>query len=201
MKILGLTGSIAMGKSTLAMQFRQLGVPVFDADATVHRLTGPGGNALAAIGEVFPDVMTDGVLDRKKLGRKVFSDSEKLETLEAILHPLVQLEERRFVVKYRKLNTALVVLDIPLLFETGADSRTDAVAVVTAPAFLQKQRALRRPDMTEAKFQAILKQQMPDRQKRCQADFIIHTGLGKGYSLRRAKQIIHDMTRETPCGK
>lgn len=190
MKILGLTGSIGMGKTTAAAMVRRLGVPVHDADATVHRLLAKGGAAVAAIAAAFPGVVENGAVNRQELGRRVFGQPAELRRLEAILHPLVRRAESEFLRRHRRRRTRLVVLDIPLLFETGGQHRCDAVAVVTAPAFLQQQRVMRRPGMTRAKLAAILAQQMPDQEKRRRADFVLPTGTGKLPVLRRLRRIV-----------
>ncbi len=197
MVVLGLTGSIGMGKSTTAGMFRYLGVPVHDADAAVHRLTGPGGAAVAAVAAEFPDAVRDGAVDRRVLGARVFEDPAALDRLEAILHPLVRAEEKRFLDRHRRRRAPLVVLDVPLLFETGGEARCDAVVVVTAPAFLQRQRALRRPGMTEERLARVLARQMPDAEKRRRADFVVPTGLGRGFALRRVAEIVR-LFRDSP---
>jgi dephospho-CoA kinase len=190
MKILGLTGSIGMGKSTAAAMLRRLGVPVHDADATVHRLLGPGGAAVAAIERAFPGVAEGGAVNRQELGRRVFGQPAELRRLEAILHPLVRRAETGFLKRQRRRHAALVVLDIPLLFETGGQRRCDRVAVVSCPAFLQAQRVLRRPGMTAAKLAAIRAQQLPDHEKRRRADFVLPTGTGRAPVLRRLRRIV-----------
>lgn len=197
MKILGLTGSIGMGKSTAAALVRRLGVPVHDADATVHRLLARGGDAVAAIERAFPGVVRDGAVDRQELGRRVFGQPAELRCLEAILHPLVRQAETAFLKRHRRYHTPLVVLDIPLLFETGGERRCDAVAVVSCPAFLQAQRVLRRPGMNPGKLAAIRAQQMPDREKRRRADFVLSSGAGKAPVLRGLKRIV-TVLRQTP---
>lgn len=197
MKILGLTGSIGMGKSTAATMLRRLGVPVHDADAIVHRLLARGGAAVAQIERAFPGVVRDGAVDRQELGRRVFGQPAELRRLEAILHPLVRRAETAFLKRHRRHGTPLVVLDIPLLFETGGDRRCDAVAVVSCPAFLQTQRVLRRPGMTAARLAAIRAQQMPDREKRRRADFVLPSGAGKAPVLRGLKRIV-TVLRQTP---
>lgn len=190
MVILGLTGSIGMGKSTAASQLRRLGVAVHDADATVHRLLARGGRAVPAIAAAFAGVVRDGAVDRQALGARVFGDRPALRRLEAILHPLVRAEEVAFLARAARHRRHLVALDIPLLFESGGQRRCDAVAVVTAPAFLQSQRVLRRPGMTVEKLRAIRAQQMPDAAKRRRADVVIPTGLGYRQSLRRLIQMV-----------
>jgi len=180
MRVIGLTGSIGMGKSTTAQMLRRLGVPVHDADATVHRLTGPGGRAVPAIAARFPGVVdANGAVDRKRLGARVFGDAAALKDLEGILHPLVRDEERRFRQRNRRLGKRVVVVDIPLLFETGGEKRCDAVWVASAPAAIQAQRVLRRPGMTRDRLAAIRVRQTPDAAKRKRADMVIPTGLGR----------------------
>ncbi|MBI2235887.1 MAG: dephospho-CoA kinase [Magnetospirillum sp.] len=190
MKILGLTGSIGMGKSTAAAMLRRLGVPVHDADAVVHRLFEPGGAAVPPVAAAFPGVVKDGRVDRAELGRRVFGDAAVMARLEAIVHPLVRAAERRFLDIHRRRNTALVVLDIPLLFETGGERRADRVAVVSCPAFLQAQRVLRRPGMSPERLAAIRARQMPDAEKRRRADFVVPTGIGRRETLRRLRRIV-----------
>jgi len=178
-RILGLTGSIGMGKSTAAAMFRHDGIAVHDADAVVHDLLGRGGAAVPAVAQAFPEAVRDGAVDRKALGALVFGKPEALRRLEAILHPLVRRRMRRFLQQAGRRGDRLVVLDIPLLFETGGERFCDAVAVVSAPQLLQRQRVLARPGMTEKKFAAILAAQMPDREKRRRADQVVPTGLGR----------------------
>lgn len=190
MIILGLTGSIGMGKSTAANDFRRLGIPVHDSDAAVHELLAPDGAAFPAIGQAFPDVIRPQGVDRKRLGDYVFKDKVALKRLEAILHPLVREQKARFLKVAALQRQKLVVLDIPLLFETGGERDCDAVVVVTAPAFVQRARVLARPGMTAEKFANILAKQMPDRIKRQKADFIVKTGLGRLESLSAIRQIV-----------
>lgn len=190
MIVLGLTGSIAMGKSTAAAMFRRLRVPVWDADAVVHRLLGRGGGAVAAVAEAFPAVIRDGAVDRARLGSAVFADPVALARLEAIVHPLVYADQRRFLGRATRAGVALVVLDVPLMFETGGDRVCDAVAVVSAPAFIQRQRLRRRSAMSEARIDATLARQMPDCDKRRRADFVIPTGLGRACSMRAIAAIV-----------
>ncbi len=193
MVILGLTGSIAMGKSTAAASFRRLGVPVYDADGAVHRLLAKGGAAVPLIAEAFPGTVVDGVVDRQTLGRIVFKDRSGLARLERIIHPLVRAGEGRFLRRQAARRARLVVLDIPLLFEDGGEGRCDAVVVVSAPAFVQTQRVLSRPGMTLERLEGILKRQMPDREKRRRAHFVVETGLGKRHGLRRIAHIVKVM--------
>lgn len=185
MIVIGLTGSIGMGKSVAAALIRRvLKIPVHDSDAVVHRLMGPGGAAVPAIAKVFPGVVgVDGV-DRQTLGARVFAEPDALRRLEAILHPRVRSVTRTWIGHQRRLRRSVVVLDIPLLFETGGEAMCDAVIVVSAPAFLQRQRVLRRPGMTEAKLRGILAQQAPDSVKRRRADRVISSGLGRGVTAK-----------------
>jgi dephospho-CoA kinase len=175
MILLGLTGSIGMGKSTVAAMIRAAGVPVFDADATVHRLQGPGGLLLPAIEAAFPGTTGAGGVDRPALGRAVFGDRAALRRLEAIVHPAVARARRDFIRRHHAHR--IVVDDVPLLFETGGERRVDAVVVVSAPAWMQRRRVLARPGMSQARFAAILAHQVPDAEKRRRADFVIPTGL------------------------
>jgi dephospho-CoA kinase len=183
MFILGLTGSVGMGKSVTGRFFAEEGVPVHDADAVVHRLY--EGSAVAAIEAAFPGTTGDGKVDRGKLGARVIGDAAALKRLEAIVHPLVQDDERRFLQAARQRGEAVVVLDIPLLYETGGERRVDAVVVVSAPAEVQRERVLARPGMTAAKLDAILAKQLPDAEKRARADFIVDTS--RGFDEARAQ--------------
>jgi dephospho-CoA kinase len=182
--VLGLTGSIAMGKTTAANMFRRLGVPVWDADAVVHGLLARGGQAVAPIAAAFPQVLRDGAIDRFVLGARVFADAAALKRLETIIHPLVHADRQRFLGRAGRARIRLVVLDVPLLFETGGEAACDAVAVVSAPAILQRQRLRQRAGLTGVRIDAILARQMTDQEKRRRADFIIPTGLGRAYSMR-----------------
>lgn len=190
MIVLGLTGSIGMGKSTAAAMLRRLGCPVHDADAAVHRLYARGGAAVAAVERAFPGVVRDGAVDRAALSARVVGDPAALRRLEAIVHPLVLADSRRFLRAAAKRRAQVAVMDIPLLFEGTGRSRVDRVAVVSAPGFVQRARVLPRPGMTEAKFKAILARQMPDRTKRRLADFVVPTGLGRRYSLNCLTRIV-----------
>jgi len=190
MKVLCLTGSVGMGKTTAARLLRRLGVPVHDADAEVHRLLGPGGAAVEAVEAAFPGVRQGRAIDRAALGRLVFADPAALRRLEAILHPMVRQAERRFLAAARRQRRRLVVLDIPLLFETGGERRCDGVLVVSAPRAIQLARVMTRPGMTKARLAGVEARQMPDAQKRRRADFIISTGLGKRHSLRALRQAL-----------
>jgi dephospho-CoA kinase len=193
MIILGLTGSIGMGKSTAAAMLHAMGLRICDSDAIVHGLLGKGGSAVEAIAGEFRDVVHDGAVDRPALGQAVFSDPDALTRLEAILHPMVLAAQAGFL-KNAALNGApIAVLDVPLLFEVGTDQRCDAVIVVTAPRFLQEQRVLRRPGMTLERLHATLARQLPDAEKRRRADFVVHTGLGKWHTYRRLREIVLQM--------
>lgn len=171
---LGLTGSIGMGKSTVAKMFADRGVPVFDADAVVHQLQGPGGRLVAAIEAQFPDTTGKQGVDRTALGEAVLGDPAALERLESLVHPAVAEERERFLDAHR--DAPLILLDIPLLFETGGAASVDKIAVVSAPADVQRARVLARPGMTAARLDAILERQLPDAEKRAHADFVIDTG-------------------------
>jgi dephospho-CoA kinase len=183
MFILGLTGSLGMGKSTTAKFFAEEGVPVHDADAAVHRLY--AGEAAPLIEQAFPGTTVDGKVDREKLGKAVLGNEAAIRKLEQIIHPLVRTDEQRFLREAEQSGAKVAVLDIPLLFETGGDKRCDAVVVVSAPADMQHARAFERPGMTEAKFQALLAKQTPDAEKRAQADFVVDSG--KGFDVARAQ--------------
>lgn len=200
MIVLGLTGSIAMGKSTTAAALRRLQIPVHDSDAVVHRLLSRGGAAVAAVAREFPDVVTDGAVDRRLLGNRVFSDPAALRRLEQIVHPLVRADKRRFMAAQVRRGAKLVVLDVPLLFEGGQSREVDAILVVTAPRFLQTQRALRRPGMSQEKLAGIRARQMPDLEKRRRADFVLHTGLSRGAAERSLRQILR-AARRLPQGR
>jgi dephospho-CoA kinase len=189
--VLGLTGSIGMGKSTAAATFRRLRIPLFDADRAVHHMLGPGGRAVPIVAAAFPEAgRAGGGIDRTLLGRRVFSDPEALSRLERIIHPMVAVDQKRFLALARARREPIVVLDIPLLFESGGERRCDYVLVVSAPGLVQRQRVLRRPGMTERRLTAILSHQMPDREKRRRADFVVPTGLSRNLSLRRLRAIV-----------
>lgn len=190
MLIVGLTGSIGMGKTTASRVLRRLGLPVHDADASVHRHFAPGGTAVDAVEAAFPGVVRGGGIDRQELGRRVFHDPDALARLEAIIHPLVRADSHTFLRHCALRRDPLAVLDVPLLFETGGDRNCDVTILVSAPAFLQAQRVLRRPGMTPEKLHDIRARQMPDREKRRRADFIVPTGLGKRESLRALARIV-----------
>jgi dephospho-CoA kinase len=197
--VLGLTGSIGMGKSTAAATLRRLRVPVFDADHIVHRLMVPGGAAVERVATAFPGVRaTAGGIDRALLGQRVFSDPEALSRLERIVHPMVAAAERRFLALTRARREPIAVLDVPLLFESGGERRCDYVVVVSAPGRVQRQRVLRRPGMNEGRLAARLQRQMPDQEKRRRADFVVPTGLDRNLSLRRLRAVIRLLRAQKP---
>jgi dephospho-CoA kinase len=196
--VLGLTGSIAMGKTTTARLFEEAGVPVHDSDATVHSLY--QGRAAPLIEAAFPGTVTGGVVDRKALGARVLGDRDALARLEAIIHPLVRAEADAFLEKHRRAGTSLVVLDIPLLFETGGEDRVDRVAVVSAPPDVQRARVLARPGMTVEAFENILKRQMPDAEKRARADYVIDTGHGVEAARAQVEAIVRELSGKDPEG-
>jgi len=192
--VIGLTGSIGMGKSTAARAFIRRGAVLFDADATVHRLLGPGGRAVRTVLTLFPEAAAETpkgrLVNRRVLGGIVFADKAALRRLEAILHPMVRTEERAFLARCRRQRARLVVLDIPLLFEARETRNVDAAVVVSAPTPIQRSRVLGRQGMTAAKLDGILRQQLSDREKRRRADFVVPTGLGRRDSLRAVEGII-----------
>jgi dephospho-CoA kinase len=192
MIVLGLTGSIGMGKSTTAQMFAEAGVPVHDSDETVHRLY--SGKAAPLVEAAFPGTTVDGVVDRARLGLHVLGNAAALKRLEAIVHPLVRADADAFLARNRAAGAPLAVLDIPLLFETGGRNRVDKVVVVTAPAEVQRQRVLARPGMTEEKLASILAKQVPDAEKRRLADFIIDTGQGLEAARARVDVIIKELS-------
>ena len=197
MKILGLTGGIGMGKSTAAAMLRRMGVAVFDADAVVHRLLGPGGAAVPDVAKAFPGALKAGAIDRASLGAMVFADPAALKRLEAILHPLVRAQEKLFLKTRRARRVRVAVLDIPLLYETGRDKNCDAVAVIWAPGFLQRARVLSRPGMSRERLASILAQQLPIHRKRILADFAVPSGLGRAVTRRALARCLE---RLRACG-
>jgi dephospho-CoA kinase len=189
MFILGLTGSIGMGKSTTANFFRETGVPVHDSDAVVHKLY--EGDAVAPVEAAFPGVTVDGRIDRAKLGEKLVGNPEAIKRLEGIVHPLVRAASERFVAEQWARGARMIALDIPLLFETGGEKRVDAVVVVSAPAEVQRARVLSRPGMTAEKLDALLKRQMSDAEKRARAHFIVDSS--RSFDSARAQ--VHAIVR------
>ncbi|MGS1094890.1 dephospho-CoA kinase [Aquamicrobium terrae] len=194
MIVLGLTGSIGMGKSTAGKMFREAGVAVHDSDEAVHRLY--AGAAAPLVEAAFPGTTVDGVVDRAALGKLVFGDPVALKKLEAIVHPLVRADADEFLARQRAAGARLAVLDIPLLFETGGRDRVDKVAVVSAPAEVQRERVLARPGMTAERFEAILAKQVPDAEKRRLADYVIDTCRDFDVTRARIGEIIADLTGE-----
>ncbi|MGG5810812.1 dephospho-CoA kinase [Falsiroseomonas sp. CW058] len=200
MKVLGLTGSIGMGKSTAALTFRRLRVPVFDADAAVHRLQGRGGAAVRPIEAAFPGTTRDGRVDREALRSRVLGDPAALKQLERIVHPLVREAERRFLAATRRRGERLAVLDVPLLFETRGEGRVDQVIVVSAPAATQRARVLARGGMTPERLAAILARQIPDALKRRKADHVVRTGLSRHAAQRHIRRIVAALRGPGPGG-
>lgn len=194
MIVVGLTGSIAMGKSTTAAMFAEAGAAVFDADAAVHALYGPDGEAARAIADAFPGVVGPQGVDRGALGARVREDAEAFARLEAIVHPLVAAQRRRFLADAKAEGRVVAVLDIPLLFETGAEQSVDVVIVASAPAETQRERALARPGMTPEAFQAIVDRQLPDAEKRARADFVVDTGEGLEAARTQVARIMTQLT-------
>jgi dephospho-CoA kinase len=191
MIVLGLTGSIGMGKTTTAQMFRDAGVPVYDADAAVHALYQPGGQAVAPIAEAFPGVVgATGAVDRLALRTALGTDAAAWKRLESIVHPLVQQAQTAFLAKARDEGRTVVVLDIPLLFENGGEKMVDAVVVVSAPKAVQRERVLARPGMTPEALNAILAKQTPDAEKRAKADFIINNGLGLDEARQQVRALL-----------
>lgn len=195
MIIVGLTGSIGMGKSTVAKMFVEEGAPVFDSDAAVHALYAPGGAAVAPVEAAFPGVTKDGAIDREALSKRVLGDAAAIKQLEQIVHPLVRQAQMHFLQSNRDAGTPVVVLDIPLLFEGGGAALVDKTVVVSAPAEAQRKRVLARPGMTAEKFESILARQVPDAEKRARADFVIDTGVGLDETRREVRAAL-DALRE-----
>lgn len=195
MIVIGLTGSIGMGKSVLARQFKSLGVPVHEADAAVHKLLGKGGAAVAKVGRAFPESRKGDAIDRRILGQIVFSDPLARQKLEKILHPLVRADSSEFLKLCRKKGYKIAVLDIPLLFETRQENRFDHIICVTAPQFVQKRRVLSRPNMTESRFRTVLKLQYPDALKRRRSDTVINTARGLRHTRQAAQRLVRKLIR------
>jgi len=193
MKIVGLTGGIGMGKSTASAAFRRARIPVFDADATVHRLQAPGGRALPAIAAAFPGTVRDNRLDRAALRAAVLGQPAALARLERIVHPLVREAERAFLAGARRAGSRVAVLDIPLWFETGAGRRADVVVVVSVPRDVQVHRVRLRRRMSTSDVAAVIARQMPDAEKRRRADVVVRTGLSRHHALRRLRRLIREL--------
>lgn len=190
MRIIGLTGGIGMGKSTAANAFKRARIPVFDADASVHKLQARGGRAVRAIEAAFPGTVRDGAVDRGALRQAVLGKPDALTRLEHILHPMVEADERDFVGRARRRGARAVVLDIPLLFEIGADKRVDKVIVVSAPRAVQVHRVRMRRRMSAADIEAVIARQMPDAEKRRRADIVVRTGLSRHHTQRMLRRLI-----------
>ncbi|MCE2563064.1 dephospho-CoA kinase [Komagataeibacter sp. FNDCF1] len=199
MRVLGLTGGIGMGKSTTARLLVQAGIRLFDADATVRALQGPGGAALPAIARLVPGCVRDGVLDRAALRAAALADPAVMRGLEVIIHPLVRRARQRFLARARRDGCRWVVLDIPLLFETGAERLCNRVVVVSAPAAIQRARVLRRGTMTPGQIDAVLARQMPDATRRRRADMVIETGLSRHETVRQVRRLLHAMREGSPA--
>ena len=196
MILLGLTGSIGMGKSTTTAMFADHGALIWNADEAVHRLYAPGGAAVAPIGEAFPGVVVDGAVDRTRLAEALGRDDQAFKRLEAIVHPLVAQGRADDLIAARERGVKLAVLDIPLLFETGGDASVDAVVVVSAPSEVQAERVLARPGMTRERFEAILSRQLPDAEKRVRADFVVETGQGLDVARAKVAEIVGTVLSE-----
>ncbi len=197
MLIIGLTGSIGMGKSETAAMFRRLDIPVFDADAVVHELYEAGGEAVGPIAEHFPEAVHEAAVDRQKLAMLVLGDRDAIGILEGIVHPLVREREKDFLAKARDAGREMVVLDIPLLFESGGEGRVHKIIVVSAPASVQRTRVLARPGMTPSKFEAILEKQMPDSKKRERADFVVDTSVSLEDAFAQVSRIVAQLRSDS----
>ncbi|KQV20284.1 dephospho-CoA kinase [Rhizobium sp. Root1203] len=196
---IGLTGSIGMGKSTMAKLFAEAGLPVNDADAVVHDLY--SGEAAPLVDAVFPGTLKDGAVDRRELARQLALRSDGFKQLESIVHPLVRQREAEFIERERAKGTMMVILDIPLLFESGAEKRVDAIVVASCDPQIQRQRVLARPNMTEEKFNMILARQTPDAEKRARADYVIDTGHSIDAARQRVAEIVSDLKRRLAGGE
>ena len=194
MIVLGLTGSIGMGKSTTAQMFREAGVPVWDADATVHALYGPGAAGSEALRAIAPDAVTDEGVDRAKLREAIIADPSLLKKIEAVIHPLVGQDRGAFLHQVERDGQAIVLCDIPLLFEGGNEQWLDKIVVVTAPADVQRERVMARPEMTKEVFETILAKQVPDEIKREKADYVIDTSLGMDHARAKVAEIIKELS-------
>ena len=201
MIVVGLTGSIAMGKSEAANIFRSLGVPVFDSDAEVHQLYSSGGAAVAPMGKLFPAAIVDGAVDRRILSKVVLENPQALRLLESVVHPLVRSSQMNFLDECRIAGAKMAVLDIPLLFETGRENEVDVVVVVSAPPEIQRARALQRPGMTAEKLDQILMRQLPDAQKRGNADFIVDTSQSIDDTATQLRAIVVALSKRSAGAK
>jgi dephospho-CoA kinase len=199
--MIGLTGSIGMGKSETARMFARLGIPVNDSDANVHALYEPGGAAVPDIEKAFPGTVRDGKVDRALLTKALAADPSGFKKLEAIVHPLVAKTQADFLARAEASGADMVVLDIPLLFETGGHARVDAVVVVSAPPHIQRARVLERPGMTEEKLDQILSRQTPDEEKRAKADYVVVTDKGLDHAFEQVQMIVADLREKIAVGK
>lgn len=197
MLLVGLTGSIGMGKSETAKMFREAGLAVYDADAAVHALYAKGGAAVEPIGAAFPGVVKDGAIDRDALSGHVVGDAEAMKRLEAIIHPLVGRAQLQWLLDAENNGATMVILDVPLLYETGGEGRVDVIVVVSAPYETQRERVLARPGMTEEKFEGILARQVPDKEKCARADFVIDTNQGLDPARQQVADIIEALKTRT----
>jgi len=196
MKIIGLTGSIGMGKSTTAAMFREAGVPVYDADAEVHKAYDVGGAAVEPVGAAFPGVVKDGRVDREELRKRVLGNPEALKVLNGIVHPIVGKARARVFEDAEAAGADMVILDVPLIFETGGEKAMHKVIVVSAPAEMQRARVLAREGMTPERLDAILAQQVPDAEKRARADYVVDTGQGLDHARAQVAEILADLRAE-----
>ncbi len=194
MIIIGLTGSIAMGKTETAKMFKRLNVPVYNADEVVHDLYARGGKAVKPISALYPDVIVNAEVNREKLSAKILNDPHVVDEIEKIVHPMVRQKQNEFIAATKKTGAPLIILDIPLLFEKGGETRVDKTVVVTAPADIQRQRALERPGMSPEKLEMILSKQMPDEEKRAKADYIVETDKGLEHAFQQVDRIVKELT-------
>jgi len=194
MIILGLTGSIAMGKTETAKMFQRLGIPVYSADAAVHELYAKNGAAVKPIGALYPDVIVNGEVNREKLSLEILANPDVVGNIEKIVHPMVRQKQKEFIATSKQKDAPLIVLDIPLLFETGGEEHVDKILVVSASADIQNTRALERPGMTAEKLDLILSRQMPDQEKRAKADYIVETDKGLEHAFQQVSAIVKDLT-------
>lgn len=194
--LLGLTGSIGMGKSTVGKMFERLGIPIYNADAEVHKLYQVGGAAVALIGEIFPEAVIDSRVDRPTLSKLVLGNDEEIKKLEAVVHPLVGLDRAGFLSKAEAVGHKMAILDVPLIYETGGEKNFHKIIVVSAPKEVQRARVLARDDMTEDKFEAILARQVPDEIKRERADYVINTNCSEEETLEQVKQLVDVLKKE-----
>jgi len=197
MIVIGLTGSIAMGKTETAKMFAKLGIPVCDSDAIVHELYDRGGAAVKPIKDLFPDTVVDGRVDRAKLAAKLAEEPDAFQLTESIVHPLVYREQQRFLERCRTQQARMVVIDIPLLFETGRDRDVDYIVVVSAPPEIQRARALERPGMTEERFETLIARQTPDAQKRARADFVVDSSQGRDHAFAQVRGIVAKLVADS----